>query len=521
MKNYIYILLAALVLPGCSDFLEEYSQDTAYIKGYEDLDELLLGDCYLPKNRLAHLGQNYTDETWAFPYVHLMGDEVQENITTPTTSSQLWSVPEKYYGYYTWQQQVGIDPDGVEIRKEDFDWQNLYYRINIASMVIADIDKQSADKPNDALEKNRIKGEAFFLRGAYYFALVNLYGAPYNPSTAAADLAVPIKVSEFIEDKIYSRNTVAEVYSQVISDLKRAEELLEGTTRKSFYHADQNAARLLLSRVYLYMQDYDNCVSYAEKVLERKADLQNLNAMPTAYFLDTDLNEIIFDMGNGALRYSISDLHKGFGVSDYLYGLYDDDADLRKTYFIKYNETGKYPEYVKGGVDSGTDFERKSLSANYLFRTAELYLNAAEACALSGKDSEARNYLNTLRRNRIEAAGYTDVTLSGDALIDYIREERARELCLEGHRWFDLRRYSINERRPFTKTIRHSYTTWETEYSYEVWTYVAVPKQTKWFELTPGDQALTLPVPREVITFNIGMTNNPRPARNAVETINY
>lgn len=521
MKKYIYLLLGALMMPGCSDYLEEYSQDTAYIKSYEDLDELLLGDCYLPKTSLPHLGITYGDETWAFPYIHLMGDELQENITTPSTNSQLWSAPDKYYGWYTWQQQVGIDPDEVEIRKEDFDWQNLYYRINIASMVIGDVDNQPADKPADVLGKKRVKGEAFFLRGAYYFALANLYGAPYNPSTAATDLAVPVKVSEFIEDKIYSRNTVEEVYEQVISDLKNAEELLEGTTRKSFYHADQNAARLLLSRVYLYMQDYANCISYAEKVIDRKPELQDLNSMPTKYFLDTELNEIIFDMGNGALRYSVSDYHQGFGVSDYLYGLYEDDADLRKTYFIKYNDINRYPEYVKGGVDSGEDFGRESLSANYLFRTAELYLNAAEAHALSGNDSEARNYLNALRKARIDASAYTDVNLSGDALIDYIRDERARELCLEGHRWFDLRRYSVNGRRPFTKTIRHSYTTWETEYSYEVWTYVAVPKQTKWFELTPGDQALTLPIPREVISFNIGMTNNPRPARNAVETVNY
>lgn len=520
MKNYISILLGAFVLSGCSDYLEEYSQDTAYIKTYTDLDELLLGDCYLPKEAHAHLGQTYGDETWAYPYIHLMCDELQENITTPTTTSQLWSAPEKYYGYYTWQQQVGINPDGTEIRSEDLDWQNLYYRINIANMVIVDIDRLPAEKPNDVLEKNRIKGEAYFLRAAYYFALVNLYGVPYNPQSAKTDLAVPLKTTEYIEDKIYTRNTVEEVYQQIISDLKQAQSLLAGTTRKSYYHADQNAAGLLLSRVYLYMQDYDNCIHCVKDVLGRKSDLQDLNTMSLNYFLDTELDEIIFDMGNGGLRYSVSDSHQGFGISDDLYALYDDDNDLRKTYFVKYNQLSRYPEYVKGGTNTD-DFGRQSLSANFLMRTAELYLNAAEACALNNNDNDAKSYLNTLRSHRIDAAAYTDVNLAGDALIDYIRDERARELCLEGHRWFDLRRYSVNERRPYTKAIRHSYTIWESEFSYEVWTYVSVPKQTKWYELTPGDQALTLTIPREVISFNIGMPNNPRPARDAVETINY
>lgn len=515
MKKNILIIFLAVLFTGCSDYLKDYSQDTAYVRKYEDLDELLLGDCYLPKVRLVPLGLD--DSSWFFPYIHIMGDETQENITTITKSSSLWPATDKFYGYYTWQQQVGIDQNGTTLRAEDYDWKRIYYRINIANMVMSSIDDQTAETDADKLEKNRIKGEAYFLRGAFYFTLANLYGKPYNPETAATDLAVPIKTTEYIEDKVYSRNTVEEVFQQVISDLKEAETLLEGTKRKSYYHADQNAVQVLLSRVYLYMQDYDNCISYAEKVLGKKSDLQDLNSMTEKYFLNTDLNEIIFDMGNGGLRYSINDQHQGFGISDYLYGLYTDPADLRLTYYIKYNEDSKYPEYVKGGSDVSTDFSRSSLSANYLFRTSELYLNAAEAYALKGDATNAQKYLNTLRKNRITASAYKDITLSGNELIDYIRDERARELCMEGHRWFDLRRYSVNKVRPFTKTIRHSYTTWE-------WSWMIsgnAPTRTIWFELEPSDEAYTLPIPREVINFNIGMKNNSRPARNVVETVNY
>ena len=120
-----------------------------------------------------------------------------------------------------------------------------------------------------------------------------------------------------------------------------------------------------------------------------------------------------------------------------LYALYKDN-DLRKSYFVKYSESGGYVEYVKGGAVA--DFSRTSLSANFLFRTAEAYLNLAEATAYQGKEDDARKALNDLRVKRLATGQYTNSEESGADLIELIREERERELCLEGHRWFDLTR---------------------------------------------------------------------------------
>ena len=46
---------SAAVLTACSDFLEEYSQDTDYVRSWKDLDELLIGDCYWPVNATEQL----------------------------------------------------------------------------------------------------------------------------------------------------------------------------------------------------------------------------------------------------------------------------------------------------------------------------------------------------------------------------------------------------------------------------------------------------------------------------------
>lgn len=73
-----------------------------------------------------------------------------------------------------------------------------------------------------------------------------------------------------MNDIKYSRNTVQEVYEQVLGDLKIAEECLSQTTHQSIYQADINAVNLLLSRVYLYMQNWKLASDYADKVFEKQ-----------------------------------------------------------------------------------------------------------------------------------------------------------------------------------------------------------------------------------------------------------
>ena len=52
MKKILSIFCLALLLGACSDFLKEYSQDLSKVESYTDLDELLLGDAYLPVGRI-------------------------------------------------------------------------------------------------------------------------------------------------------------------------------------------------------------------------------------------------------------------------------------------------------------------------------------------------------------------------------------------------------------------------------------------------------------------------------------
>lgn len=75
------------------------------------------------------------------------------------------------------------------------------------------------------------------------------------------------------------------------------------------------------------------------------------------------------------------------------------------------------------------------------FRVAEAYLLASEAYYRAGELEKAVEYMNVLRRNSAIEGKETEMEISSsDLSIDFILDERARELCGECKRWYDLKR---------------------------------------------------------------------------------
>ena len=523
MKKILGIFCITLLLGSCSSFLEEYSQDLSKVESYTDLDEVLLGEAYLPVGRIWSANSMLQVENKYFQTAHYMSDEL--TAFSWDDRGDINGVQDEMFGWHTWQQDVGLNAEGSSRNAEDEDWNKAYHCINICNMVIDAIDEQHAANEEQKLEKSRIKGEAHFLRALYYFTLVNMYGKPYSPENLSAP-SIPIKLSPVVEDKEYTTNTVGETYNQILKDLDEADTCLINTTIKNRpYRADITAVYLLKSRTYLYMQNWKKAYEYAQKVLAKNDNLLDLNTLSSGSgdVLTKSSPETIFSMGGHLLASSIYQQRRfsyGKWVACPVYTISDDlvsafregENDLRMQYYIMkdiigggWDFTGYMNAWVFKKVAGWENLGYKEVSDQFLFRTAEAYLNAAEAAAYMGEEGTARTLLKALRDKRL--INSTMPTESGESLVTLIREERQCELCLEGHRWYDLRRYLVCEKYPYSKTITHYYTSFDYN----------GPLYTKRYMLETNDPAYTLALPKEVLDFQNNLGTNHRPTRTSTD----
>lgn len=118
-------------------------------------------------------------------------------------------------------------------------------------------------------EQTIMMGENYYLRALSYFLLVNEFAQPYS-NNPTQNPGLPLKLTSDPNDLPQSRSTVAEVYDQVVLDLKDAITYLtlqQGETPKSNIYATKEAAEALLARVYLYMENWDGAWEMANKVI--------------------------------------------------------------------------------------------------------------------------------------------------------------------------------------------------------------------------------------------------------------
>ncbi len=435
MRKYIGLLILAagtFALQGCGDFLEEQSQSEIIPQTASDFSELLIGSGY---------PDNYTPD---FSFVEYLDDDC-EGYLDKTGYDENWNIIEGFAGesesitplpYYSWQPYM-MDQNGYGTRintsASATSYAGFYEKIMGCNAVLDEIDNARGTQE----DRDRVKAEALAIRAMFYFQLVNLYGEPYNYNKEA--LGVPLKLNANLSKDGIARSTVAEVYENVIvPDLQEAAKLMDPLEIVyQNYRINQPCIHILLSRVYLFMERYQDCIDEANKALESGIRLMNLTTELGNAYQEYQYNpftysnpEILWIFGTGT---RVGNTNYWSGHASGLRALFDQTNDMRWYQYgltLYYDNAVIYKPYGSSG-----------LSQN--IRTAEAYLNKMEAEALLGKTADANNDLNTFCRNRI--VSYADVNLSGDELLTTIRNERRKEFCFEGFRWFDLRRQGMPE----------------------------------------------------------------------------
>ena len=531
-KIYTKILCFAVAssFVACDDFLSEYSQDMVIAKSVDHLDEVLLGSVYVPSFSVY----NPTGTT-ACGFFNILDDDINTaaggNGITKVIPYNTYTNTDQNFGYFCWQPEVGMKRDG---NKDDDNatWNDLYKRINYVNVILDEITEMPHETDKDLATYYRVQGEAHFLRGQFYLILANLYGKPYD-NNANKNLCVPLKLTPYVEhdndkETQFQRATVKEIYDQIVDDLTKSVEYLTlspQNAKNRLHRASAEAANLLLSRVYLYMQEWALAETTAEEVIKSKNfSLAGLNLLgDEVNFLTQSNPEIIFSQGSNNFPQSategnapLSAYTNTYCVSSDLANIYDQEKDRRFTCFF-----GITPELYYGYVIGQTDSlglhnkydspinSKSHISDVFTLRVSEAYLNKMEACAMLGHTEEANDLLNKLRNQRID--DYTNESYTVEELVSQIRDERRKELCFEGHRWFDLRRYSVNELYPYSKRIVHVYNVANNKgYHQKTQTYV----------LEEHDQAYTFAIPQNVLNFDkVPMETNPRPKRVSLESL--
>lgn len=524
LKYNIFAATVLFTLTACSDFLEPNSKSEFVPKDAVSLNELLLGEAY-QRNDME--GFNI--------FLNLMDDDIEASTyQAPNDGFD----PNKYTAAFTWQ------PDMFEMMENansgHINIYERYYEVILGANAVIDY----LDEVTDTEENiNKVKAQAYALRGFYYLNLVNIFGLPYN--YAPDSLGVPLKVHSAIEESedYLARRTVREVYQRIIADLHTAEEtylsLPISEQWSNNYRTSLPMVQLILSRAYLYMENWEQAALYAGKVIENKNfalhDLNNVPLTTTGSEGKTIRNYIAYpnystretiwpyghigDMFEWVYNYVTTTststgarMHAYFQASQELLDTYE-DYDLRLSRYLVRSPKGSsdelmYMAYGKVNIGTttitdkqgGTEIERyyylpKSATGEFgrCLRLSEAYLNYAEACAMSGKSSEATTALNTLREKRFDPEDFEEVEFAdNNELIDFIRDERRRELCFEGHRWFDLRRWGM-------PAITHKWHDSE--------------NSTSIYRLEENDLLYTIPIPTEAMDKNGKLIQNELPEK--------
>lgn len=432
MKKILVISMAvALLTSSCKNFLEKepiLTQSTEItLSTYEGLNSAIAG-AYGP----------LVSGTWYGPGFVFEAEMRSGNGKKPTEN--------KYNsGRYSVSYNMNYDPSSTSGL-----WGYGYFVISAANNVLSNLEGKEGGEVT-LQDINNLKGEALFLRAFAHFDMVRLYAQPYTYKPESDGIPVVLVTDPA---GMPSRNTVAQVYTQIVSDLLEAEKLMSDSYERSGVvdvksTANKVTVQALLSRVYLYMGEWQKAADYATKVIDNKTyRMWKADEYVNVWKQDVaSEGEIIFetygDQSNGYDAYwegpawmSRPTGSADVAVSKDLVNLYEAD-DIRNTW-------QKDPEPGNGGnadLDwtikyAGKGKPTADASNTVIIRLSEMYLNRAEAIVngASINGVSAVSDLNVITSNR-NASAYTSVGKED------VYNERRKELAFEGHYWFDLARW--------------------------------------------------------------------------------
>lgn len=417
-------ILSAGLFTSCSDFLTEEPKQ-------EQSNELTFATFDGVNKAAAAMYGMFQSDAWYDGEFTLMSELRCGNAKNPT------SVPGSGR-YRTDTQWIYSDHSTSPL------WSYAYYTIARANNVINNLDDK-VGKDATQQQVNNVKAEALFIRALCYFDLVITYCQPYNYNATEDDkMGVPLVL--VTENGKPARDSKENVYNQIVADLLQAESIMaddyvrSGVTDKAATPT-KPAIQALLSRVYLYMNKWQEAANYATKVINnKKYELAPADAYAAMFSAATapEGGEIIFEVygsdkneywdnsGWAHLPYMTTTddqgSHGDVCATKDLYDLYS-EGDVRKSMFKQHGNDYFPTKYSGKPKDSDPKYTNVPI-----LRLSEMYLNRAEAI-INGASVQGVTAESDLRK----IATVRGASQTAAATKQGVFDERRRELAFEGH----------------------------------------------------------------------------------------
>lgn len=453
------LALAAILLSSCSDFLSVEQKGRATIPSF-------LGD---PSGLKAGLVGAY-NEMYAY-----LDNEFTKYGDVAGNMASLSAGVSDMIDQYNYTSDASQETGAV-----GYIWRKIYVAQANVNNVIQYAPSVKAGYPESAALCDSILGQALLLRALCHFDQCRAYAQPYNYTADASHLGVPVLTITPGPDDNVSRRTVREVYEQVLADLAEASTLLSGQVTSNYHYASLQAVNAMFSRVYLYMENWEQALVYAQRAIAGQPLAQGNDYL--RMFSDLSYQgEAIFRLSGQDHRGYLRAFYESSCVpADTLISLFDAD-DIRLSLLKKAgsNHCSKYSATTVPDNDANRDDP-------FVFRLSEMYLNAAEAACELRQYGVVRQYVGAILARAVgqDKAEARLAACSDAQLLDLVRRERVKELCFEGHNLFDITRWKQN-------LVREQHTT-------------STLKRLNY----PNDR-FVLPIPQTELNANTNMKGNP------------
>jgi hypothetical protein len=411
MKTHLYIFSLILItgLGSCKKFLDVVPQESVS-------DQQTIFDKASAETALRGVYSSLASEGYYGSNYQMIGYLSGDNIQWTGSQSQI----QEFINHNVKSENPTINSA----------WVAIYRTINRINQVLDKVPGVE-DVLLTAETRNRIIGEAHFLRALAYFDLARAWGGVpliLTPTNAAGEnVGIP-------------RSSIEQTYAQVLADLEKAESLLPATTSR--FTVTQKTVYALKARYYLYRNDPVKAEEYADKIIN---DVANYSLVkPFRAIFATENNQVVRGTPESVFEvfYNGTTETNGHGTSwlaqtsggtrqwapnDAFVSLVNDPliGGNRNVTIAKDNQNRWF----------GNFYRTVNSAPSYAIRTAELYLIRAEARAQQDKIETGKEDLNAVRDRAALAA--STATNKEQLLLD-IENERRIEFAFEPHRWFDL-----------------------------------------------------------------------------------